>query len=280
MTGSDHIPLPYRYKSRTTLSVIGAILFLMVVRQDFAGQADPVDPRSKRVSGQQKRERAVPVQLLALNAGQQPRPTSRPGGQVPARPLPLDPLTAEEKAEAIRVASSDSRVKETLGRGRSTTINAEFLALKSDSATGASDAPVGRHAAVIFYRYDDDKGVRAVVDLTRRAVSELSVMDGASVPLAIDEVVQASSLALRNEQVRSALGSSAQTFRVQTSLSGSEPPQNRVEGLRMVALSPNDPCYKQRCVSLLFRQGRSYIVGLSVVVNLTRQDVTVERKPR
>lgn len=228
--------------------------------------------------------------LVAGNNGQpsrradsDPPPTgrrARAAGQERRRPLPLDPLTTEERAEAIRVASTDSRVKETLGGGRSTAINAEFLAVKPENAAGVADAPIGRHAAVIFYRYDDDKGVRAVVDLTQRVVSELTVMDGASVPLAIDEVVQASNLALRNTEVTSALGSSARTFRVQTSLSGTEPVQNRVEGLRLIAPSPNDPCYKQRCVSLLFRQGRSYLAGLSVVVNLTRETVTVERRLR
>jgi len=81
--------------------------------------------------------------------------------QPPTHPpvLSLDPLTPQEQQLAERLASADARVKDLLGRGRQRLIHSEFLALKpEDEARTREDwrqpIQIGRHAEVIFYRYD------------------------------------------------------------------------------------------------------------------------------
>ncbi|HVS81457.1 MAG TPA: hypothetical protein VHE60_06965 [Pyrinomonadaceae bacterium] len=192
---------------------------------------------------------------------------------------PLDPLTREETELAMRIASSDARVKEALGAGRSQLIQVQFLALKPNVYPAGQEPEqmkIGRHAAVLFYRYDNDQGIHVIVDLEKRSAGEIARVEGRAVPLAFEEVTQAANLALRNERVRSLLGSRADDFRV-ANLAAGERPENRVEGLRVVATSPRDPCYRHRCIDLLFRQRDGYIAGTTVTVDLTSQAVRVER---
>jgi len=194
----------------------------------------------------------------------------------------LDPLTPEEIALASRIASSSPKVKEALGTGRQLLVEVSFLALKSaDYAepTEPEKMRIGRHAAVIFYRYDEDQGIHVVVDLEQKSVGQITRLQGTAVPLAYQEVVEAFNLAARNEQVRSLLGPRAAEFTV-ANPAVNERPSTRVEGLRIVGTDPEDRCFRHRCVSLLFRLPRGYIAGSSVTVDLTLQTVTVERKSR
>ena len=206
---------------------------------------------------------------------QTPSPIQRRG-------QPLDPLTPEETALAAQVANSDPKVKEALGPGLQQLIRVEFLALKSPDYRDSVDPEqmnIGRHAAVLFYRYDVDLGIHVVVDLEQKSVGAITRMEGKVVPLAAAEVTAAFSLALRNEQVRALLGARASEFKV-SGLVTRERPENRVEGLRVVSASPKDPCYRHRCVDLIFHQREGYISGTEVTVDLTAQIVRVERKVR
>ena len=205
-----------------------------------------------------------------------------------ALPLPqdhvqsLDPLTPEETELATRIATADPRVKDALGKGRALLVQVQFLALKPNVYGADQDLErlrIGRHAAVLFYRYDTDQGVHVIVDLEKRSAGDITRIEGRAVPLAAEEVAQASALALRNDRVRSLLGARVNDFRV-ANLAAGERPENRIEGLRVVATSPRDPCYRHRCVDLLFRQHEGYIAGTSVTVDLTSQAVRVERTVR
>ena len=198
-----------------------------------------------------------------------------PQGQVQS----LDPLTPEEIELATRIATADPRVKDALGKGRALLVQVQFLALKPNVYGAGQDLErlkIGRHAAVLFYRYDTDQGVHVIVDLEKRSAGDITRIEGRAVPLAAEEVAQASALALRNDRVRSLLGARVNDFRV-ANLAAGERPENRIEGLRVVATSPRDPCYRHRCVDLLFRQREGYIAGTSVTVDLTSQAVRVER---
>src|SRR3982074_1945362 len=73
----------------------------------------------------------------------------------PDRPLPLDPLTAPERALTDSTARSDARVREFLAGGPSRLINVDFIAVKTprDSAT-RDEVPSRRTAEALLYRYD------------------------------------------------------------------------------------------------------------------------------
>ena len=197
--------------------------------------------------------------------------------------LPLDPLTPEEIELAARIASADPRVKKELGPGRQQLIQIQFFALKSggDSKTRPEQKPLkpGRYAAVLFYRYDTDEGVNVVVDLTERSIGDITRLEGKAVPLALEEIRRAFALALLNRQVRTLLGPKASEFKV-AGLSTAESPQNRVEGLRVVATSPRDPCYRHRCIELHFRKREGYVPATSVMVDLSAQKVKVQKTVR
>lgn len=218
--------------------------------------------------------------LLANARAQQSRnPSPRP---VPARVQQLDPLTQDEMELATSIASNDARVKEALGPGRQQLIRVEFLALKWPGYREAREPEqllIGRHAFVILYNYEKDLGIHVVIDLEKKSVGEITKIDGKSVPLGATEVAEAFNLALRNERVRLLLGPSAAEFKV-AGLVTRERPENRVEGLRIVAASPRDPCYRHRCIDLIFHRREGYLAGTQVTVDLTAQTVRVERTAR
>jgi hypothetical protein len=191
---------------------------------------------------------------------------------------PLDPLTPEEIDIAARTANDDARVKKELGSGRHQLIQVQSLIIKadSDSKTSAQPDPLKpvRYAAVLFYRYDIDQGIYVIVDLNRRAVGDITRLEGRAVPLAQEEVSRAFALALLNHQLRTLLGPQAKEFQVAGS-SASDGPTNRVEGLRVIATSPRDPCYRHRCIELHFRKREGYVPKASVTVDLSALKVKI-----
>jgi Cu2+-containing amine oxidase len=184
------------------------------------------------------------------------------------RVLPLDPLTLEEKQVAERVARADPRVQQLLGNGRQKLIEVEFLAIKpEDEALTQEDEDrliqIGRHAAVVFYRYDGNLGARAIVDLEHRLVTQVESLDGDVVPASFEELAESRALALQNEELRELLG----------------PKKHHVEGMRLLAVDESDPCWEHRCLDLLFRRGRFYRTDLPrVIVDLTAQIIRLERE--
>jgi hypothetical protein len=216
----------------------------------------------------------------------------RPAAQRPAprqpEVLPLDPLTPEEKERAARVASSNARIKELLGSGTPRVVYVEFLALKPDDESRAQERDrrpirIGRHAEVVLYNPENDRGARVIVELDRQdSVRQVERLDSDLVPLTFEDLEVARDLALRSPEVRSFLGADADRFRVlrQAQIRRGDEQQIAVEGLRYRTTNPNDPCYRQRCVALLFRRGRVYIGNANVLVNLSTRTARVERRRR
>jgi hypothetical protein len=194
--------------------------------------------------------------------------------QPPATPLPLDPLTARERALADTIARADSRVREFLAAGRSIRINVDFIAVKAANETAAQrDTPSGRHAEVLFYRYDTDQGLRVLVDLQRRAVVDIDRPTGASVPLSPDELALAARLALADRRVTALFGARMPPFRVATGPQLLTADSARIEGLRTLGATRDDPCFTHRCVVLFFRVNNQYVQMNRVFVDLTAQTV-------
>lgn len=190
--------------------------------------------------------------------------------QTPQRgPLKFDALTAEERELATRLAEADPRGKRLRGTGRQLLISVELATPKTTDESS-------RHAEVLYYRYDRDQGVLTLVNLQQRTVQEIVTIDGSSVPLSNEEVNQALNIALQNRTLTNLLGPNYEQYRVRTQTAREGEP-NSVEALRILATSRRDRCYRHRCVSLLFRQGDTFLTGTSVIVDLTEQNVRVER---
>jgi hypothetical protein len=185
--------------------------------------------------------------------------------QVPPQVLPLDPLTPEEEQIAEDVARADPRVQKLLGSGRQRLIEVEFLALKPehDEALTEDDEGrpirIGRHAGVVFIRYEGNLGVYAIVDLQGRLVAQVESRDGDIVPASFEELAEARELALQSEELPEELA------------------EYDVDGMRRLVVEESDPCWQHRCLWLLFRRGGLYRVDLpTVIVDLTTQTVRVE----
>ena len=186
--------------------------------------------------------------------------------------LPLDPLTSQERNLAARLAEDSSRVRELRGSGRSLLISVEL----ADPKINNQSNPRSRHAEVLYYRYDQNQGILALINLVERSVQEVVITDGDSVPIAEQEVSKAIALAFNNRELTSILGPNFQRYRP-TPSNSSERPQYRVDALRTIAVSTGDNCYKQRCLDLFFYGENNYLSGLSVTANLSSQTVQIER---
>jgi hypothetical protein len=208
------------------------------------------------------------VFLLALAAA-----TARPQG----KPLPLDPLTSQERELASSVARTDTRVREFLGSRRSRQIYVDFIAVKGTRETDARrDEPSRRYADVLFYRYEDNLGVRALVDLEARSVVDVVRVNGASVPINSEEVEEAARLALADPRVLRLFGGRMPSFRVATHPAAREEVNSdRIEGLRTLGTTSEDPCSRHRCIVLFFRSRNRYVHLNQVVVDLTSRTVQV-----
>lgn len=255
---------PYARKT-LLLCAVPCLTGVLLLSSAVADQTrrPPPSPEQKRVQPTPEWERT-------------PQPPAERGA------LPLDPLTPAETLLAARMADSDPRVREALGTGRVRLIEVEFLALKSPvyrETREPEQLNIGRHAAAIFYNYDSDEGLHVVIDLERKAVGEMTKLEGRAVPLSALDVVEAYDLALQDERVRRLLGPRADEFKVAGVFSG-ERLENRVEALRIVAAGLKDPCYRHRCLALLFRRPKGYITGTFVTVDLTAQTVRAERTAR
>ena len=204
--------------------------------------------------------------LLAMAANAQPQ-----------RPLPLDPLTPRERALTDTILRADGRVREFLAGGASRQIGVSFIALKEqgDSAT-QNGVPSRRAAEALLYRYDINQGLQVLVDIERRAVIDVARVPGESVPINRDEVALAARLALADRRVVRLFGERMPAFRVASGpASLGEINQARIEGLRTIAATEDDPCYRRRCIGLFFRVNNRYVQTNRVVVDLVSQRVFI-----
>lgn len=165
-------------------------------------------------------------------------------------PQPFDPLTEAERREAGRIAAADAKVMALLGTGRQELVYSEFVAPKSAAGTPSAtqgDSVPGRHAEVVLYRYDGDRGVRALVDLAGKAVREAIEIEGDSVPLTRANLMEAITVALRSSEIIQQLRMRERTLQ---GLVGDDPGEESGSAVRALMVHPTDEkheCWKRRC---------------------------------
>lgn len=196
-------------------------------------------------------------------------------------PRPLDPLTADEKKDAERIARADSRVIQALGGGKTELAYVTFFALKPTNAPAVKNPDLlvlERAAEIVFYRFNGNVGVRVVVSLARKSVTEVQAIEGSAVPVTPQEWTDAVQLALRDPQIQQLLGNDLARFRTLTRRQSNSATlrQNAVRSMLLVAPKPNDPCSGNRCVELYFRRGSAYLID-TAVVNLSSGTVRIEK---
>lgn len=192
----------------------------------------------------------------------------------------LDPLTPEEQAAAERIARSDARVKQLLGEGGVRLVSAVPVIIKQGDSPEKIDLHQ-RTVEVVLFRPEGEVGARVVVYLHQNQVGNVQRLQPTQLPFTSDDLSDAFQVALRTPDVIKALGPQAQSFRPQSQKPEPETaaPENEVTGLPVRSSNPKDPCYKHRCMELLFRHGADFL-SMSVEVDLTAKHATLRRQPK
>ena len=203
---------------------------------------------------------------------------SSPNPERRTQVLPLDPLSSNDRAFAQKIALEDPRVRDLLG-GSPHLVSIALLFLKPDKDETALAKPVeiDRHAEVLFRR-EDEAGVRAVVNLSKRSVVSAERTTSMELPLTLEDISEAAKAALANEELRGALGEELKNYTAAAQAPNLRSRQFAITGLRLFSKVEEDPCTKHRCVQLMFRRGRDYLAETSVWVDLTERHVYVERR--
>lgn len=221
--------------------------------------------------------------LFATFAPLRARSPGKQGGPLPKEPperqvLPLDPLTPAERKLAEQIAREDSKVRELLG-DRSQLVSIALLFLKPEGehvAVPTKPVVIDRHAEVLFRR-EDETGVRAVVNLSKRSLVTAERMTSMELPLTPEDISQAARLALADAELHSALGEELKSYAAAADSPGTRRQQFAITGLRLFSKGEDDPCSRHRCVQLMFRRGRDYLADTTVWVDITERHVYVER---
>lgn len=219
---------------------------------------------------------AVVSFALLMAVGSRAQEVTRPLPPSVAERRALDPLTADEQAEAERIARSDGRVKEILGEAGVRVVSVLPVLIKTDAPEKLEVTQ--REVEVVLFRPQGEVGARVVVNLRRNAAVAVSRLASDQVPFTNDDLADAFQLALKNPEVLKALGPAAQSFRIRTNQPGATAVENTVGGLPVRSPDPNDPCSKHRCLRLTFRRGNDYLSEPIVMVDLTDKHVTLERR--
>lgn len=174
---------------------------------------------------------------------------------------PFDPLTPAEAAAAEQLARADSGIAGLLAGRTADVADMSLFVPKPPDDGRPLFAHVGgmiRHADLVLSTLDTPHfGVWARVDLRARRVIEARRIEDETergtfqVPFAPRELERAGSLALASAEGRRRLG---------------DPPQGWVP--EFLTLGPGDlgePCFRDRCVLVLFRRERTYLRAYALV---------------
>ena len=192
----------------------------------------------------------------------------------------LDPLTQDEQAAAERIARNDGRVKELLGANGVRLVHAIPVLIKQGEPPEKIDVHQ-RIIEVVLFRPEGEVGALVLVNLRQSQVSNLRRLQPTQVPFTRDDLNDAFQIALRTPDVVKALGPQAQSFHPQSPEPEPEAAaqENEVTGLPVRSSDPKDPCYKHRCMELLFRHGTDFL-SMSVEVDLSAKHATLRRQSR
>ena len=144
-----------------------------------------------------------PRRLLVLTMG---AALALPGTTARANARPSRSAEDDGTPLAERVANEDARVRELAGNGPRPAGLCRTGECRNSERKGrdSDDAPAGRYAEVLQYRYDNDSGVLTLVDLEKRAVRDVERVEGSAVPLTREDLEEAVKLALDSGEVQRA----------------------------------------------------------------------------
>jgi hypothetical protein len=180
-------------------------------------------------------------------------------GQAPTRPF--DPLTPAERAAAERIARSDSGVQRLLGSRPADVVSVQLFVSKprdDGRPLAAHVNDMGRSADLVFSTLEGPHlGVWVRVDTRTGRVEEVrrlaanSAGGSIEVPFAPREVERAGRLVLASEEGRRRLGEGA--------------PGWVLEYRPVGGGDLGEPCFRNRCVAVLFRRDRTYLRSYALV---------------
>jgi hypothetical protein len=172
-----------------------------------------------------------------------------------------DRLTPAEEQQAIALAEKGLEAEQYRAAGKALyAVATELVRDKEAEDRGSRD----RMVLVTHYQYEGDMAIFSIVNLTQSAVVNVERVPHVPVPLSQQEFARAKTLALAHPDVKAAL----------------DPYRDRlaIEALLTRTPAEKDPLYGHRVVSLLFRVGSDYLTAPEVMVDLTTEEVLVQRE--
>lgn len=170
-------------------------------------------------------------------------------------PAPFDPLTEEERSQAVELALANASVDAELSN-RSTVVGAS---LYTDKAFADEDE-WPRVAEVWIYDYEANHALRATVDLDDERVTDAGP-EPVQPPLATSEIERAGELALDDERVRERLEDAG------------TPPAEASGTARLWTGTAETACPEHRCALVAFHDGARDVHRFAVLVDLVTASV-------
>jgi hypothetical protein len=192
--------------------------------------------------------------LAAMSAAMPPANPLSPLEQERAAALALDaPGTEEVVANAIDrdAVNSNSAAEVSSLSGRPS-----YRILFNQRAP--DKFAVGRAAEVGIYRYDTDDSLVNRVDLISGQVSAQPIPPGQILPLAVDEITEAATVARNDPRVAEALHAA-----------GQDPASAKANALLTQGTEPSSPCAAHRCLRLFFSTEERPAPTFSAIVDLS-----------
>lgn len=191
---------------------------------------------------------------------------------------PLAPLSDSEIQRAVEVARGDARTVELVGKDARVGTVQFIIPKKPDQALDADKVvDLGRHAAVYLSSRDTRRGAWVLVDLRGGKVAEARELKSRDVPFGQEELELAWAIAQRSPEVMAGLGEGAARFAVRPA-GEKRKPEREVLGMPIRGRDEKDPCATNRCLALIFREGRTFRQGVEVVVDLSLESAKFSRR--
>lgn len=172
-----------------------------------------------------------------------------------------DRLAQAEEQKAIVLAERGLEGDRYRAEGKMLyVVDVELIRDKEAEEKGSHDQLI----LVTHYQYDGDMAIFSTVNLTQSVVVNVERTPHVPVPLSQEEFVRAKTLALAHPDVKSAL----------------DPYKDRLTIDPLLTRTPaeKDPLYGHRVVSLLFRVDSDYLTMPEVMVDLTMEEVLVQKE--
>jgi hypothetical protein len=183
-------------------------------------------------------------------------------------------MTSEERSLVERTALTDPRVRRIVGEEKPQVLVSEPQVDKAEAEAflaGTTDKPPSHLVTVVVFNPKTDRAVRVFIWFERHSIMEVQEIKATDVPLSRADAEAALALAKASPDIRRIVGDRLDQFVILDSGGDAHVPF-AAQVLPVATTDPNDPCFADRCLELIFRTETGYL-PVRAYVDLTRRTV-------